>query len=304
VPEPGPGPAVSTPRLFAAAVAIWGTTWIAITFQLGRAPPEASVALRFAIASAVLLATCRIRGYPLRLPRRVHRELVPFGLAMFCASYLAVYRAETFLVSGLVAVGYSASPLVNLAISRVAFGTRPTRRVIAGGLLGIAGVSLVFWPELARVRAGRGEITGAFLVAVAVVASGVGNVFATRLERLGVNVWQKMAWGMAYGAGGSALAALVGGERIHFDLVPSYVASLLYLAVFGSILAFAAYLTLLDRVGAARAGYVGVMTPVVALAVSGVFEGFSWGPLTFLGIGVVVAGNLVVLRPGVPPARS
>jgi len=292
------GPIVrpTTPRLFAAATAIWGTTWIAITFQLGPAPPEASVALRFAIASALLLGWCRLRGHPLRFPARVHVEFALLGLFMFCLSYLAVYRAETFLVSGLVALGYSASPLVNAAISRVAFGTPATRGVVAGGLLGMAGIALVFWPELRRVRAEGGVLVGALLVAAAVLASGVGNVFATRLERLGVNVWQKMAWGMAWGAAGSTLAALATGQGFHFSPVPSYLASLLYLAVFGSILAFAAYLTLLERVGAARAGYVGVMTPVVALVVSGFVEGFPWGLTTVAGVAVVVAGNLVVLR--------
>jgi drug/metabolite transporter (DMT)-like permease len=129
-----------------------------------------------------------------------------------------------------------------------------------------------------------------------VLASGVGNVFAARLERLGVNVWQNMAWGMAWGAAGSGLVALASGQGFGFSPVPSYVASLLYLAVFGSILAFAAYLTLLERVGAAKAGYVGVMTPVVALAVSGFVEGFPWGLTTVAGVAVVVAGNLVVLR--------
>ena len=286
----------TTPRLFAAAVAIWGTTWIAITFQLGRASPESSVAMRFAIASAVLFAYCRVRGLRLRFPAAVHGQLALLGLFMFCLSYLAVYRAETFLVSGLVAVGYSASPLVNIAISRVAFGTPATRGVVVGGLLGVAGIALVFWPALARVEASPGVLAGALLTTGAVLASGVGNVFATRLDRLGVNVAQKMAWGMAYGSTVSALFALASGEGLSFSAAPSYLVSLLYLSIFGSILAFAAYLTLLERVGAARAGYVGVMVPVVALAISGAVEGFSWGPPTFLGVSVVVAGNLVVLR--------
>jgi drug/metabolite transporter (DMT)-like permease len=286
----------SSTRLFAVAVAIWGTTWIAITFQLGRAPPEVSVALRFAIASAILFGWCRVRGLRLRFPPGVHAQLALLGLFMFCLSYLAVYRAETYLVSGLVAVGYSASPLVNLTISRLAFGTRATRHVVVGGLLGVAGIALVYSPELARAHAGPGVVTGALLTAGAVLASGIGNVFATRLDRLGVTVAQKMAWGMAYGSAVSALVALGSGEGFSISVTPPYVLSLLYLAVFGSILAFAAFLTLLERVGAARAGYVGVMTPVVALAISGALEGLAWGPATVLGIAVVVAGNLVVLR--------
>jgi drug/metabolite transporter (DMT)-like permease len=225
----------------------------------------------------------------------VHAQLALLGLFMFCLSYLAVYRAETYLVSGLVAVGYSASPLVNLAISRVAFGTPATRHVVVGGLLGVAGIALIYSPELSRAQ-GPGVVTGALLTACAVLASGIGNVFATRLDRLGVTVVQKMAWGMAYGSTVSALVALGSGEGFSISVTPSYVLSLLYLAVFGSILAFAAFLTLLERVGAARAGYVGVMTPVVALAISGALEGFAWGPATVLGIAVVVAGNLVVLR--------
>ena len=143
---------------------------------------------------------------------------------------------------------------------------------------------------------GAGAVAGALFTAAAVLASGIGNVFATRLERVGVRIEQKMAWGMAYGSAASTLVALASGEGISFPATPAYVLSLLYLSVFGSILAFAAFLTLLERVGAARAGYVGVMTPVVALAISGAVEGFRWGPVTFLGIAVVVAGNLVVLQ--------
>ena len=287
---------VSTPRLFAAAAAIWGTTWIAITFQLGRgaARGQRGAALR-ASPRPCSSPGAGPAGLRLRFPPRVHAELALLGLFMFCLSYLAVYRAETFLVSGLVAVGYSASPLVNAAISRVAFGTPATPRGPGRAPRGGRDRARLL-AGAARVRADAGVLAGAGLVAVAVLASGVGNVFASRLERHGLTVWQKMAWGMAWGAAGSALAALAGGEGFHFSLTPAYLASLLYLAVFGSIAAFAAYLTLLERVGAARAGYVGVMTPVVALAVSGVVEGFRWGPTTFLGIAVVVAGNLVVLR--------
>jgi drug/metabolite transporter (DMT)-like permease len=287
---------LSTPQLFGAAVAIWGTTWIAITFQLGRVAPEVSVAWRFAIAALLSAAVCRVRGRGLRFPARTHALLASFGLVTFCLGYLAVYRAETFLVSGLVAVGYSASPLVNMATARAFLGTRPSGPVAAGGLLGIAGIGLVFWPELGRLEAGTGLGIGAALTAAGVLSASAGNVLATLLARRGVGVWEKMAWGMAYGAAGCALAAIASGAPLAFDVRPAYVASLLYLAVLGSVGAFGAYLTLLERVGAARAGYVGVMTPVVALAVSGLFERFAWEPATFAGVALAVAGNVLVLR--------
>jgi drug/metabolite transporter (DMT)-like permease len=286
----------STAPLFAACVAIWGTTWLAITFQLGRVPPEASVGWRFALASLVVSGLCLATGRTLRFPPRVHALLALLGLSMFCLSYLFVYHAETILVSGLVAVGYSASPLVNMAVSRVALGTPASGRLAAGGLLGIGGVGLVFWPELVRFPAGGPALAGVALTAGAVLASSVGNVFATLVERRGLDVWQRMAWSMAYGSAGCLAAAALRGEPLAFEWTLPYVGSLLYLAVLGSVAAFAAYLTLLERAGAARVGYVGVMVPIVALAVSGLFEGFAWGPLTVLGIAVAMAGNVLVLR--------
>jgi drug/metabolite transporter (DMT)-like permease len=277
-------------------VAIWSTTWFAITFQVAGAAPEVGVAWRFGLAALLLAAFCRLTGRSLRFPARVHRDLALLGLFMFCLSYLGVYRAETFLVSGLVAVGYSASPLLNMAIARVALGTPGSRTVALGGVLGMAGIALVFWPEIARAQASAGVLAGALFTVGAVLASSVGNVFASRLTARGLDVWQKMAWGMAYGAAGSALAALAVGGGLAIPLTLPYLASLVYLAVLGSVAAFAAYLTVLEQVGAARAGYVGVVTPVVALAISGLLEGFAWGPLTVAGVAVVVAGNLVMLR--------
>jgi len=289
---------LSTVQLFGAAVAIWGTTWFAITFQLGRVPPEASVAWRFGMAALLAAAICRLRGHTLALPARVHRELALLGVTMFCAGYLAVYHAEARLASGLVAVGYSTSPLVNLAISRLALGTRASRATLLGALLGVSGVALAFWPEVAGWRARPGALAGVALTALGVLSSAVGNVFATRLERIGIHVWQKMAWGMAYGSGGCLLAALASGQPLTFDWTATYVASLLYLAVLGSIGAFSSFLTLLERIGPARAGYVGVMTPIVALLLSGAFEGLALRPLLLAGVLVAVAGNVVMLRQG------
>lgn len=284
-------------RLFAACVAIWSTTWFAITFQLGRVPPEASVAWRFGLAALLVVGLCRARGLTLRFPPRVHALLALLGLSMFCLGYLFVYYAETLLVSGLVALGYSASPLVNMALSRLVFGVPMRRHVAVGGALGLAGVALVFWPELSRFRAGGQAALGAALTAAGVLFSSLGNVFATLLERRGLEVWQKMAWGMGYGAAFCLAAAAVRGRPLGFEWTVPYLASLLYLAVFGSILAFAAFLTLLERAGAAQAGYVGVMIPMVALAISSLLEGLSVGPLTGLGMAAAVAGNVLVLGP-------
>src|SRR5262249_12512686 len=136
---------------------------------------------------------------------------------------------------------------------------------------------------------------GATYTAGAVVVSTLGSMVAYRNHQAKIPLWQSMAWGMLYGGVFSLAVAIVSGKPLVFEATAPYVLSLLYLAVLGSIVAFASYLTLLNRVGAARSGYIGVMVPIVALVISAMFEGFHWQALTFAGIAVSVAGNVIIL---------
>jgi drug/metabolite transporter (DMT)-like permease len=287
---------LSNLQLFIAAVAIWGSTWLAITFQLGKVPPEASVFYRFLLASVILFAYCLARRLPLRYTLREHLWIALLGVLMFSVSYIFVYYAEQHVVSGLVAVGYSASPMLGLIGMRIFFGTPMTRLLVLGAILGMVGIALVFWPEFAKLQGDRDTALGALHTIIAVVVSAFGAIVAQRNQRAGLPLWQSMAWGMLYGSLFSLAVTLAMGQRLEFEATMPYVLSLLYLAVLGSILAFAAYLTLLQRVGAGRAGYIGVMVPIVALMVSAVFEKFQWHALTWAGIAVSVAGNVIVLR--------
>jgi len=171
-----------------------------------------------------------------------------------------------------------------------------TARMMLGALLGIAGVALVYWPELGHATH-RGSVTmGALFTAASLIVMVAGNLVAHRNYEHKLHGWATMAWGMGYGGIASLVAALVMGEPLGFDWSPAYLLSLLYLTVFGSILAFAGFLELLGRVGPSRAAYVGVMVPIVALVISGIFEGFIWQALTFAGVAISVAGNVLVLK--------
>lgn len=286
---------------YALCVAIWSTTWLAITFQIDSVSPAVSVAWRFGLAALLVAGYCRVRGHALRTTLAAQRELFAMGAFMFFGGYLLVYYAETRLVSGLVALGYSASPLVNMLASRLAFGTRMSMHVTSGGLLGVAGVACVFWPALMSFAGDSRALAGAAFTAAAVVASALGNVFSSRAQHHALNVWQKMTWSMAWGASLAALFALARGESLAIPPSARFVGALLYLALAGSVLSFASYLTLLETIGAARAGYIGVIVPVVALALSSVFEGYDWHALAVAGIALAVAGNVIVLR---QPARK
>ena len=287
---------LNTLTVFAGCVAIWGTTWLAITYQLGSVAVEASVAYRFLLAAALLTAYCKLRRLPMRFTVAEHAILALLGLLMYSIGYLFVYRAEMHVASGLVAVGYSASPLLAMFGMRMAFGQAMSARMMLGALLGIVGVALVYWPELDNATHRGSVMMGAVFTAGAVLVTTLGNLVAHHNHERKLTGWATMAWSMGYGGLASLVGAIALGEAFTFDTSPAYVLSLLYLTVFGSILAFAGFLELLGRVGPSRASYVGVMVPIVALLISSVFEGFAWQALTFVGVAISVTGNVLVLR--------
>ena len=283
-------------QLFVVSVAIWGTTWLAIKFQLGRVAPEASVFYRFLAGALLLFAYCHARRLRLRYSLREHLWIALFGVFMFSVSYICVYHAERHTVSGLVAVGFSASPLLGMLGMRIFFATPVTPRILAGSVFAIIGIALVFSPEFSHLRNDGDTALGALFTMIAVVVSALGAIVAQRNQRAHLPLWQSMAWGMLYGSLFSLAVTLALGKPLAFEATPAYVLSLFYLTILGSIIAFGAYLTLLKRIGAARAGYIGVMVPIVALVVSAAFEGFQWHLLTAIGIVVSVAGNAIILR--------
>jgi drug/metabolite transporter (DMT)-like permease len=257
---------------------------------------EASVFYRFLLAALLLFAFCLARKLPLKYSRREHAWIALQGVFMFSVSYIFVYYAEEHVVSGLVAVGYSASPLLAMLGMRFFFGSAMTRPLQVGSALGIAGIALVYWPEFSHLRGGGDTTLGAIYTAIAVVVSALGSLVAHRNQESHLPLWQTMAWGMLYGSIFSLVVAFAAGRPLTFEPSVPYVLSLLYLAILGSILAFASYLTLIKRIGATRAGYIGVMVPIMALVISAAFESFAWQALTLVGVAVSVAGNVIILR--------
>ena len=292
-------------QLLALAVAIWGTTWHAITYQLAVLPPDTGVAVRFSLASLAVLVFAAWRGDAWKLPRRAHGVLAVQGVFMYGLAYIGVYEAELHVPSGLVAVGYSASPLIMGLAARALWGSAVSPRFLAGGLLGVAGVALIFAPEIATVGARPDAGLGLFWTVAAVLLSAVGALAASRNHALGLPFWPALGWGLAWGAG---TAALIAGIRHPLPQAwpaeLSWWLSLAYLAVAGTVVAFAAFLTLQTRLGPGRASTVGVMTPVVALVVSAVFEGYRPEALTWAGLACTVAGNVLMLREPVSAAAA
>lgn len=287
-------------QLFALAVLIWGTTWHAIVYQLAETAPEFGVAIRFTLAGLIGLAWAAWRGPRWRVTPREHAMLAFQGIFMYSVSYFCVYHAERHVPSGLVAVGYSASPLVNGLIAHRLWGTALTPRFVAGGVLGVVGVALIFWPEFdAMGTAGAGGSVGlglAFTVG-AVLLSSVGSLATSRNQALGLPFWAALGWGMLYGAALSWVVVLTLGQPLRLPASPAWWLSLTYLVLAGSVIAFACYLALQHRLGPGKASMTGVATPVLALMVSALFEGYRPDALVFAGVALAVAGNVLSLVP-------
>lgn len=298
-------------QLFAVCVLVWGTTWHAITYQIADLAPELGVALRFALAGACVLAYAAWRGQALRFGVATHLAMALQGTFLYGISYICVYHAERFVASGLVAVGYSASPLLTGMAAAALFGMTIRARFIAGGVLGLVGVALIFWPEIARPAADGQGSRGALYTVASVLLSSVGSLAASRNRQRGVPLLPAMGYGMLYGALAALVVALTLGQSFSLPGAASWWLSMAWLAFAGSALAFACFLTLQDRLGPGPAGTVGVMTPLLALVVSLLFEGFRPDVLTLIGAALAVLGNAMMLLPalrvpvrgGVPAAE-
>ncbi|MCL4714060.1 MAG: EamA family transporter [Hyphomonadaceae bacterium] len=299
-------PAVRAPRVSAgawldiAATAVctlaWGTTWYAITHQLGVVDPVVSITYRFALAAALLVAWCALRGETLKLSRAQHAAAFGIGLFTFAIDYAFVYWAEERVTSAVVAVVFAAMAFVNLILFRLAFSQRASMLAWIAAGFGVIGVALLSWEEIASAQMSARAWTGIGLTLAGVLAAAIGNVYARRVELAGAGVAASTAWAMAYGAGLLALFALFTGKTWAFEFTWPYVLSLLHLAVVGSVIAFLLYYGLARRRGYALASYISALTPPVAMTVSALFEGKSWGALALGGVALVLFGQVLLMR--------
>lgn len=281
--------------LYATTVLIWGSTWFAIEFQLGQVAPEVSIVYRYASASALLFVWSLARGLRLRFDRSAHLRFAVLGLMLFCLNYVLAYRAQLYITSALTAITFSTILWMNILNARLFFGVRSDRRTLFGAALGLLGIGVLFAPEVGELSLSDGVLTGAALSLSGAFVASLGNMASQAAQAEKLPIVQSNAWGMAYGALFTAVIAAAQGHAFVLDLRPSYLLSLAYLSVFGSVIAFGAYLTLIGRIGAHRAGYATVAFPVVALILSALFEGLKIEWTTALGVLLVLTGNVFVL---------
>ncbi len=283
--------------LYSAAVLIWGCTWLVIKFQLTQVPPVLSVAYRFGLAAAILFVFCLITRRNLRFSIRHQGFMVLYGGLIFCCGYVLCYQASIYITSGLLAIVFSLIQAMNIFNLRLFLGRAVRLRAVIGGLVGLTGLCLVFRNEILSFSLTAG-VKGLLLGIVAAYFSSLGNVVAVKNDANRVPVAQANAFGMAYGAVFTLGLHFLLGGRLEIDVSIGYLGPLLYLAVFGSVIAFGCYFSLVNRIGADYAAYCVTLSPILAMLLSWRFEGYIWTLPALIGIVAVLAGNVIVLTPG------
>ena len=282
--------------LYVVTILIWGSSWLAIKFQLGVVDPMVSVAYRFLLASGISWIYCRYSGLQLSFRLRDHGFMFLQGVSLFALNYWLFYISELTLTSGLAAVIFSTIVVMNMLNGVIFLKNRLELRVLIGAVLGLSGIILIFWPEVSDFETGSENLFAAALAVLATFLASLGNIASARNQREGIPVVQSNTFGMTYGAMLMLVLAWSTGHEFNFEFTVSYVSSLVFLSVFASIIAFWSYLTLLGRVGVERAAYATLIFPLVALGISTIFEGYQWTAYAVIGIVLILGGNLLILK--------
>jgi len=290
--------------LYVSVVLIWSSTWLAISFQMGIVAAELSVAYRSCIAAIVLYAYALLSRRKILLPADAYPMVLLQGTLLFCLNYFFVYYGTAYLTTGLVAVLFSSIVLANTIFERLFFRTPFEKKLLFAFLFGVTGISMIFWPEIDTLNFENDTVFGITMILIAVLIASLGNMTAVVNTRRDLPVVAVNAHALAWATIVAFLVSALLGRDFIFDTRVSYIASLLYLAVFGSAIAFGCYLALIRRIGAARAAYSAVLLPVVALAISSVAEGYIWTPLSASGIVLTLIGNWLVLGRSKPNSRT
>lgn len=216
------------------------------------------------------------------------------GCCVFCFNFWCFYTAAAHINTGLESVIFSMAVLFNAINSFIFFRQQPPGRFWLAAALGLAGIVTLFWDDLLANGLNASLLWGIGLSALGTYGFSLGNMLSIRHQRRGLETLTTNSWAMFYGTLVMGAIALLRGDNFTPQWTWSYMGALLYLALFGSVIAFGAYFTLVGRIGASKAAYSTLLFPLVALTISTFYEGYVWHSNAVIGLALILVGNLVM----------
>lgn len=280
--------------MYGLVVVIWGTTWIAIHLQQGPVAAPVSIFWRFALASAIMMLTLLVLKRLRALTIKDHLMCMVQGGCVFGFNFWCFYTAAAWINTGLESVIFSMAVLFNAINSFIFFGQRPPARFFLAAALGLTGIAALFWQDLLANDLNVNLLLGIGLSALGTLGFSLGNMISLRHQRNGLETMTTNGWAMFYGTLIMGFIALVRGDSFTPEWTVSYLGALVYLALFGSVVGFGIYFTLVGRIGASNAAYSTLLFPLVALTLSTLFEGYRWESNAVVGLALILVGNLVM----------
>lgn len=280
--------------LYSLTVLIWGTTWYAIALQTGDVPSVISIFYRFALACILLMSILKISGKLRALNQHDHLFCLLQGMCVFCFNFICFYHANRHINSGLESVLFSMAIVFNAVNGVLFLGQRLTRRLIISSLLGLVGMVCLFWRDLFAHHMDTPTLTGIGLCLLGTYGFSIGNIISARHQKKGIDVLSSNAWAMLYGTLTLLLIIMLTKTHFTIDTTISYIGSLFYLAIFGSVIGFGIYFALVGRIGTGAAAYATLLFPLIALAISTVFEHYQWTQTGIIGLILTLSGNFIL----------
>ena len=289
--------------LFGITLFCWSPTWYLIKFQLGYVDPLVSVLYRFLTASIIIFIYLLIKKKNLKFSLNHHIWFLLFGICLYSLNYVFLYLSNTYLISAFPAIVFSTVVIMNILGETFYFKKKPSFKTLIGATIGMIGIIIIFNDEIFNFSLSNGTHVGLFLALLGTFCASTGNMIHQRNLNNNFPLIETIAYGMLYGSLITLMITQIKGTELLFEYTFSYIASLVYLSVFGSIFAFIFYLKLLEKVGAGRAGYVGVVMPVLALLISTVFENLEWQIDLIIGLPVLIIGAVLVINQKIKPVK-
>jgi len=283
--------------LYGITILIWGSSWIMIKFQVEVVSASISIFYRFFLAAIILQCLCLIKRQKSVYALREYIFIAIQGFCLFAVNYWLFYLSAEYLSSGLMALIFSTIVVMNMINGRIWFGTTINLKMVFGAMMGISGLTLVFWPEIQWEDSNYNMFKGLLLAFVATYFSSLGNIVSLRNQKKGIPVFYSNAYAMTFGCLTMLMITMITDEHWNFSWNPQFLLSLVFLSVFASVVGFWCYLTLLGRVGADRGAYATLIFPIVALSISTVFEGYQWSLIAISGVVLILLGNFIILKP-------